>query len=158
MSEITLLIKPEDVIILTTLAGNIDEDSLNPVIFIAQTTHLKSFLGLKLYNKIHSDYTNNALQGVYLEMFDNYIKDVLCYKTASLYVELSGYKVSELGIHKINSENREVISESEINSLSLRLNKLAANIEGNFKEYVQDLDVPELENNEINTDNNFPWH
>ena len=48
MSQVTLMIDPADVISLTQFNGNIDADSLKPMIFIAQTTHLKSFLGTKL--------------------------------------------------------------------------------------------------------------
>ena len=157
MSEVTLMINPDDVIGLTTLNGNIDADSLKPVIFMAQTTHLKSFLGLALYNKIYEDFVNDALSGEYLIIFNEYIKDIISYTTASLYVELGGYKITENGIHKISSENRNPIDESETTKLALRFNKMTANVEANFKEYVADLNLPELQNKTITVNDDFPW-
>ena len=157
MSEIPLMIAPEEVIGLTTLNGNIDVNSIKPIIFIAQRTHLKSFLGLELYSKIYNDFITDTLAGEYLIIFNEYIKDILSYKTASLYVEFGGYKINENGIHKITSDNRITVDESETTSLALRFNKLAANVEGNFKEYVEPLQLPELTSKEINTDNDLPW-
>ncbi len=149
------MIKPSDIIALTMLSGNIDEDNLKPIIFMAQTTYLKSFLGLKLYDKIYDGFVNDTLEGNYLLIFDNYIKDILSYTVSSLYVEFGGYKVSENGIHKIVSENRETIDESETTKLALRYNKLVANVETNFKEFVEPLNLPEIES--ININNDIPW-
>src|SRR5574339_41970 len=100
MSEILLMIEPKDVIALTTFDGNIDIDNLKPTIYIAQTTYLKSFLGLALYNKIYDDFVADTLTGDYLTIFNEFVKDILSYQTASLYVDFGGYKVSENGIHK----------------------------------------------------------
>jgi len=157
MSEITLMIEPSDVVGLTTLNGNIDSDSIKPMIFIAQTTHLKAFLGLKLYTKIYTDFVADTLTGNYLIIFEEYIKDLLSYKTSELYVEMGGYKIGENGIHKITSENRETINESETASLVLRFSKLVANVEGNFKEFVEPLALVELQNKEIKVNSDFPW-
>lgn len=157
MSEVTKMIEPQDVIALTTLNGNIDADSINPLIFVAQTTYLKSFLGLNLYNKIYTDFENNALTGNYLTIYNEYIIDLLGYKVAELYVEFGGYKVSENGIHKIDSENRVLVDSSELNNLSLRFAKLVTNIETNFKEFVDPLNLPELQTKTINVDIQHPW-
>lgn len=157
MSEIILMIEPSDVVDLTTLNGNTDNDSLKPMIFIAQTTYLKSFLGLNLYNKIYNDFVNDTLSGNYLTIFNEYIKDLLSYKTCELYVELGGFKIGQNGIHKITSENRETINETETAQLVLRFGKLVANVEGNFKEFVDPLQLPELQAKTITIDTNFPW-
>jgi len=157
MSEITLMIEPSDVIGLTTLNGNIDQDSIRPMIFIAQTTYLKSFLGLELYTKIYTDFVDDTLAGNYLTIFNEYVKDLLSYKTSELYVELGGYKIGENGIHKITSENRETINESETAQLTLRFSKLVANVEANFKEFVEPLQLVELQSKEITINTDFPW-
>ena len=157
MSEITLMIEPSDVIGLTTLNGNIDNDSLKPLIFMAQTTYLKSFLGLKLYTKIYTDFVGNTLTGDYLIIFDEYVKDLLSYKVSEYYVSFGGYKISENGIHKISSENRELIAESESNTLSLKYASMVANVEANFKEFIDPLNLPELQSKEININTTHPW-
>ena len=151
------MIQPNDVISLTTLDGNIDVDNLKPIIYVAQTTHLKSFLGLDLYNKIYDDFVANTLSGVYLEIFENYIKDFLSYYTSSLYVDFGGYKISENGLFKISGENMNSLSESEISSLSLKFTKLVANVEANFKEFVSNKNLPELKSRVINIQTDFPW-
>lgn len=158
MSEITLMINPSDVVALTTINGNIDEDSLKPLIFIAQTTYLKSFLGLKFYNKIYEDFVSDSLDGNYLKVFNEYIKDLLSYKTSTLYIEFGGYKVAENGIHKISSNNMQPLEESELTTLALRYNKLVANVESNFKEFVEPLNLPELKNLTIDINDDMPWH
>lgn len=158
MSEVTLMIEPKDVISLTTFDGNIDIDNLKPMIYIAQTTYLKSLLGLDLYNKIYDDFVNDSLTGNYLIIFNDYVKDILSYQTASLFVDFGGYKVSENGIHKITGENLQVLEESETDKLVLRYSKLIANVEGNLKEFLDTLNLPELVNKTIEPENDFPWH
>lgn len=158
MSEIQLMISPSYVIELSGFNGNIDADILNPLIAIAQTTHVKSFLGLSLYNKIYNDFINATLAGSYETIYLDYIKDLIAYQACVLYVEFGSYKVGENGIHKVTSENRETIDESETTKLALRYNKLVANVEGNFKEYVEPLNLTELSSTNLKTNTDFPWH
>lgn len=157
MSEVTLMIEPSDIIGLTTLNGNIDSDSLRPLIFMAQTTYLKSFFGLNLYTKIYNDFVADSLSGNYLIIFNEYVKDLLSYKVSEFYVMFGGYKIGENGIHKIISENRETIEESEINSLALKFSGLVANVESNFKEFVDPLNLIELQSKDININTTHPW-
>lgn len=157
MSTIKLMIQPADVIALTQLDGNIDNDNLKPFIYAAQTTHLKAFLGLKLYTKIYTDFETDTLAGEYLIIFDEYIKDFLSYYSSALFVDFGGYKISENGLHKIAGENMTSLSETETATLSLKFTKLVANVEANFKEYVSDKNIPELVGETINVQTDFPW-
>lgn len=157
MSEVILMIEPQDVMGLTTLNGNIDSNSLKPLIFMAQTTYLKSFLGLNLYNKIYSDFVGNTLAGDYEVIFNEYIKDLLGYKTAEFYVDFGGYKISENGIHKINSENRISVDSSEVNSLAIKFGNFVSNVESNFKAFVENLSLVELQEKTIKIDRQHPW-
>jgi len=158
MSQIKLFIQPSDVISLTQFDGNIDIDNMKPMIFIAQTTHLKAFLGLKLYDKIYADFDADTLAGEYLIIFNDYIKDFLSYYTSALFVDFGSYKVSENGIHKISSENLVNLDASEIERLTLKYLSLIAGVEANFKEYVSDKNLPELQEHSINIEDSFPWH
>lgn len=166
MSQINLMIQPQDIIALTTFDGNIDIDNLKPMIFIAQTTHLKAFLGNKLYDKIYTDYsadyvdgvfTPNVLTGIYLTLYNDYIKDFLSYYTSSLFVDFGGYKVSENGLHKVAGENMTSLDSSETEKLSLAYTKLVSNVEANFKEFVSDKNIPELSGETIDIQTDFPW-
>ena len=157
MSTIKLMIQPADVIALTQLDGNIDNDNLKPIIYAAQTTHLKAFLGLKLYTKIYTDFATGTLSGDYLIIFDEYIKDFLSYYSSALFVDFGGYKISENGLHKIAGENMASLSETETATLSLKFTKLVANVEANFKEYISDKNIPELVGETINIQSDMPW-
>jgi hypothetical protein len=57
-----LFLQPNDIASLTGFNGNIDIDSLKPIINTAQTTS-KRVLGTKLYDKIYTDL--NSLTGNY---------------------------------------------------------------------------------------------
>jgi hypothetical protein len=166
MSQVTLMIQPSDVIALTQFNGAIDADSLKPMIFIAQTTHLKSFLGTLLYNKIYGDFlldsvtgvfVPNNLTGFYLVMYEDYIKDILSYVTSSLFVSFGSFKVSENGIHKIASENMTSLDDGEINRLTSKYDVLVAGVEANFKEYVYLKEILELKEKTIDINTSFPW-
>jgi len=157
MSQVTLLIEPKDLIALNTFDGNIDIDNINPIIFIAQTTHLKSFLGLPLYTKIYTDFVDDTLAGEYLIIFDEYIKDLLSYYTASLFVSFGGYKVTENGLHRMNPENTTALDFAETEHLSKKYIDLVSNVEANFKVYVSDKNITELADKTITVENSFPW-
>jgi len=157
MSQVTLMIQPDDIISLTTFDGNIDSDNMKPLIFIAQTTHLKSFLGLSLYTKIYTDFVSNTLTGVYQTIYEDYVKDFLSYYTASLYVDFGGYKVSENGLHKITGENMTSLDSSETEKLINRYTQLIAGVEANFKEYVDPLQLPELQSKVVTIETTMPW-
>jgi len=158
MSQVTLMIQPADVIALTTFDGNIDTDNLKPMIFIAQTTHLKSFLGLDLYNKIYNDFVAETLAGHYLTIYEDYIKDFLSYYTSTLFVTYGGKKVGENGLYRMNSENITPLTDAETNLLRQDYNQLITGVESNFKEFVSDKNLPELANKTITIEDTFPWH
>jgi hypothetical protein len=158
MSEISLMIQPADIIALNTFDGNIDVDNLKPMIYVAQTTHLKSFLGLKLYTKIYNDFVTDALDGEYKTIFDEYIIDFLSYYSSSLFVTFASVKVSENGLHRVSSEGIASVDYSESEKLSMKYIELVTGVQSNFKEYVSDKNIPELNDDPLEVETSFPWH
>ena len=53
---IKLIISIDDISRLSGFDGNIDNDSINPFIFMAQNSEIKRILGVNLYNKILSEF------------------------------------------------------------------------------------------------------
>ena len=157
MSQVKLMIQPSDIIALTQFNGNIDIDNLKPMIFIAQTTHLKAFLGLALYDKIYNDFVATALAGEYLILYNDFIKDFLSYYTSGLYVDFGGYKVNENGVYRVTGENITPLDGTETDKLGMKYYQLVANVESNFKEYVTGKNIPELSTYTPTTDTTFPW-
>lgn len=153
---IKLWLNENDIPVLTGFAGNIDSDSLKPFIFIAQTNDLKRVLGLKLYDKINTDYTNNGLSGDYLYIFDNYIVDMLVYFSCSHYIAMNSSKVSNSGIIKPDQST----DLKEIDRLSARYNSLANSAYVNFETYMATISIPEYGSGceNISKTNIIPWY
>ena len=94
-----LIITIDDIARLSGFDGNIDNDSINPFIFMAQNSEIKRILGVNLYNKIVSDYENDTLAGNYLLIYNDYIATILAYFTCSFYLQLGVPKVSQNGVY-----------------------------------------------------------
>ena len=90
MAEI-LFIKPEEITKTSILGGNVDIDKYLFCINSAQITVLEPLLGSELYNKIVNDIENNNLTGVYLTLFDSYIKPITKNESLAQYIEISSY-------------------------------------------------------------------
>lgn len=137
---IKLWLKENDIPELTAFSGNIDADSLKPFIGIAQTTDLKPILGIDLYTKINADYIAGTLSGIYKEIFDNYIVDMLVYFSCSHYIAFNSSKVSNNGIIK----PEQTTDLKEIDRLSARYSALANNVLLNFTNFMAKNSVPEF--------------
>ena len=116
----------------TSLAGNIDADSLYPFIEMAQTEDLMTILGIDLYNKIDADFIANNLQGVYLFIFEKYIQKMLVYFSCARYISLASSKISINGITKAEQSS----DLKEIDRLSAKYNGFANTVMVNFLSYL----------------------
>lgn len=68
------IIRQSDIVKYTPIGGNVDIDKFLPCVLDAQITDLEPLLGESLYDKIATDYENNDLAGLYLTLYDDYIK------------------------------------------------------------------------------------
>lgn len=141
--QIKLLLKEEDIPTLTAFSGNIDADSLKPFIYIAQSNDIKRVLGVDLYAKIYADYSANTLTGLYKDIYDNYILDMLVYYSCTNYMAFGGYKTGNNGIFKRSAEGAQIVDYKEVDVLISRYRQLGANVETNFYEYIKTISIPE---------------
>lgn len=111
------IIRQSDIVKYTPIGGNVDIDKFLPCVLDAQITELEPLIGESLYNKICIDYENNDLKGLYLTLYDNYIKPFLIHASAKNYFLIGAYQVNNGGIMKHTTENSESISKSEIDYL-----------------------------------------
>jgi len=74
-----ILLAPDELTKSTLLGGNIDTDLYVPAIKNAQNTRIKEILGKELYVKIMDDYESDSLTGIYEEMYEDYIKDMVIF-------------------------------------------------------------------------------
>ena len=148
----------EDVALLSGFDGNIDNDSINPFIFMAQRNDIKRILGLELYNKIADDFETDTLSGDYSEIFTNYICIIQAYYTCSYYLRLGVAKVSQNGVYLVTPEKTEQLTDDERNKKAEMYEKLAVGLELEFVKYLDVLDLPERPApSNINTKSNFNW-
>lgn len=61
----------------TTVDGNVESAFLEKFIDKTQDKHIAPLLGTKLYKKIMADYAAQTLSGVYLELYEDYILNVM---------------------------------------------------------------------------------
>ncbi len=148
----------EDVALLSGFDGNIDNDSINPFIFMAQRNDIKRVLGKDLYNKIADDFENDTLTGDYKDIYDNYICIIQAYYTCAYYLRLGVAKVSQNGVYLVAPEKTEQLTDEERNKKADMYEKLGTGLEIEFIKYLDDLNLPERPApSDINPKSNFNW-
>ena len=153
-----LLITIEDIAKLSGFDGNIDNDSINPFIFMAQINDIKRILGDDLYTKVVADYDNGNLTGDYLDIYNNYISIIQAYYTCSYYLQLAVAKVSQNGAYLVTPEKTEQIFDEKTDKMSDKYSKLATGLELKFTEVLDDLNLPERPSpSSINARSSFNW-
>ncbi len=138
-----ILITIEDIAKLSGFDGNIDNDTINPFIFMAQNSEIKRILGTELYTKIVSDYENETLIGQYLDIYTNYISIIQAYYTCSFFIQLGTVKISQNGTYLVTPEKTEQLTAEERDKIASKYEKLANGLELKFLEYLDELNLPE---------------
>ena len=138
-----LLISIDDISRLSGFDGNIDNDSIQPFVFMAQNSEIKRILTLPLYNKIVADYASGSLEGPYKDIYENYIAIILAYFTCSFYIQLGIVKTSQNGMYLVTPEKTEQLSDEEREKKAAKYEKLAIGLELNFIKYLDILNLPE---------------
>lgn len=113
-----LLIKPQELAETTILGGDVDIDKYTYVIFSTQIKTLEPLLGTELYEKIKTDFEADTLAGLYLTLYTDYVKPILKYKSVSEYVNIANLALTNSGIGKHTSDNIELPTIGETETLS----------------------------------------
>lgn len=153
-----LLTNIDSIAKLTGFDANIDNDSINPFIFMAQNSDIKRVLGDDLYLKIVTDYENDVLAGDYLTIYNNYVEIILAYYTSSYYLKLGIAKVSQNGAYLVTPEKTEQIFDDKTKDMANMYEKLAINLELKLIDYLNTLTLVEWESpNQTTATTSFPW-
>ena len=145
MGLTTILIKQEELTRNTLIGGNVDVDRYLQAIKACQNLLIKPILGTTLYNKIVTDYETNSLSGLYLEMFDEYIKEMIIHGSAEIYISQGAYMISNNGITKTKTDASETISKEEVDYLVEASRKLYRLYEEQFLDWIKINPVPEYD-------------
>jgi len=110
----TLLILTTDLTTSTPLGGNIDIDRYTFCIIDAQNSKVKEILGDTLYNKIETDFVNEALSGNYLTLYNEFVKPIIVHQSAVEYLTIGSFQVSNGGIYKHTPANGTPVEMSDV--------------------------------------------
>jgi hypothetical protein len=153
-----LIITIDDIARLSGFDGNIDNDSINPFIFMAQNSEIKRILGVTLYDKIVSDYDSDTLTGNYLLIYNDYIATILAYFTCSFYLQLGVAKVSQNGVYLVTPEKTEQLTDEQREKKADKYEKLATGLEIKLLEVLDLLNLPERPSpDSTKAKSNFNW-
>ena len=72
-----LFVTRDDIVRFTALNGNIDVDKFVQYIKIAQDTHIQTYLGTQLFNRLNDDIVNDDLTEPYTTLLSKYIKPMV---------------------------------------------------------------------------------
>ena len=155
---IKLIISIDDISRLSGFDGNIDNDSINPFIFMAQNSEIKRILGVNLYDKILADYEADTLAGNYLLIYNDYIATILAYFTCSFYLQLGVAKVSQNGVYLVTPEKTEQLTDEQREKKADKYEKLATGLEIKLLEVLDLLNLPERPSpDSTKAKSNFNW-
>jgi len=141
--ETVILLKNNELVKSTIISGNIDLDKLVPAAIAYQNTYLKPILGKTLYIKISNDFKNGTLTGLYLEMYEDYIKPMVIYGSTALYLESGAYMVANSGITKLNTDTAQSVTKEEVDYLVNAAQKLHNAYERELLKWIPSASIPE---------------
>ena len=153
-----LFITIDDISRLSSFDGNIDNDSINPFIFMAQNTEIKRILGDELYLKIMTDLDADTLVGEYLTAYNDYIAPIHVYYTCGLYLQLAIPKVSQNGVYLVTPEKTEQIFDDKTQRMADKYEKQAIGLETQFIEWLNNSTIAEWpQPNTTKAKSSFNW-
>jgi len=117
MAEL-LFITPQEIAKTTVIGGNVDIDKYQFAIYTTQLQVILPLLGTELYDKLKTDFENNNLAGLYLVLFEKFVKPILKNQTTARYIEVASYTVDNGGIYKHEAENETVPDRQEIEAFA----------------------------------------
>ncbi|WP_299525868.1 hypothetical protein [uncultured Lutibacter sp.] len=135
MAEL-LFITPEEMTYSTILSGNIDVDKYRYVVLNTQVTTIEPLLGSELYDKIIADLEGDTLTGLYLTLYNDYIKPITKFESVAQFIEVASYLVDNGGIFKQTPEGKEVVTKDEVQYLSQKYKSLSQMYVTRFNKWI----------------------
>ena len=169
MSEV-LLINRADVMRLTGLNGNIDEDKILPHISTAQDIHLQPIIGTKLMDKVKELIEAGTLDDpgneAYATLEYTYITPTLVFQVMWDFMPFQQYMIANGGIFQHNAETSATPTKDEVDALIQRFKDKAEFYADRLRDYLCDntssfaelseaIDGGELHDGEIGTYTNW---
>ena len=120
----------------TIIGGNVDVDKYTMCILSTQLRVIEPLLGTLLYNKIIADIEGNTLAGLYLKLFDDFLKPITKYESCANYIAISPYSLTNGGLFKNNPENAVAVGVKEVDNLSEKYSSMAQMFVDRFNKWI----------------------
>lgn len=148
----TYLITSQEIKNNTPMGGNVDSDKFMNFIDDVQVMVVENVLGTKLFNKIVTDFNSSSLAGLYLQMFDDYIKPVIWHSVFAEYVKIGSIIVGNGGMYKHVAQDAEVASIEDINYVAKNAQSKADTYIDRLIRFLcdQEANIPEYTSNQDN--------
>jgi len=132
-----ILLTPDTLTKNTMLGGSIDVDRMIPAIKDYQKTRLKEILGNDLYVKIQLDFSGGTLSGLYEELYEDYVKEMVIHGACENYLAYGAYQVANTGIVKTKTEQSETVDKNELNFMIEASRKMLFHYEREFLKWIK---------------------
>jgi len=143
------LITAGQIIQLTGISGDLDENNLNPCIKLAQDLQLSRILGASLYGKIEQDYPTYS--GVYTTIYNDYVLPILAFWSVAYQVKMNFATINDSGNSKKTVEGATALDRSDNISLEKDYVECANSYELKFVEFTKVNVIPELQTDKPQT-------
>ena len=138
-----LLITAQEIVDSTIISGDVDVDKYNFSIENVEIMILEPLLGTELFDKIKTDNDSDVLSGLYLTLYNDYLKPILKYKVASEYIDVSSYSLKNGGIFKHSPDSKVIPERTEIEMLSGKYDAMAQVYIERFNKWISKNILPE---------------
>ena len=147
-----LFITPQELKSTTILGGNVDQDKFLFSIANVQIITIQRLLGTELYDVILSGAEADSLTGLYLELYDKFVKPITKNQALSEYIKISSYMIANGGAFKHTADNATLMSAEEISGLSDTYSGIADTYISRFDKWLCHNTIPEykLYQDEVN--------
>ena len=161
-----ILLQTNDVAKNTIIGGNVDIDRLLPSIKACQETMIRKLLGIPLYTKMCNDYLvgggSAGFTGLYLELYNDYIKPMVIQWTMVEYLPYASYIIGNKGLYKHGAENSQNVDKNEVDFLIEKARDTAQHYTRRFIDFMcfNSNDFPEYlsnSNNDVYPDKNADY-
>lgn len=153
------LITPSEITETTIMGGDVDYDKYTYCIDNAEIMTIEPLLGSELYDKIKADFEADTLTDLYLTLYNDYVLPILKYKSVAEYIEVCSYSLTNGGLLKTATANKEVASLEEVEKVSGKYDSLAQMYIERFYKWIDrnKLDEYKVDQDDVNAiDVNLP--
>jgi hypothetical protein len=127
---------PQEIQSTTIMGGNVDPDKYLFCIANVQLTIIEPLLGTLLYDKIYTEAESGTLTGLYLQLYNDFIKPIVKNSAVAEYLTIASYMVQNGGIFKHTGDNIEVVDKQETQFLAQKYNAYAQVYVQRFEKWI----------------------